>query len=599
MAEQFGEAEVVLRGRLDTLQRDLDQAEQMVAVQTERIAQSQQQAAQSIQQSGNATSGVGSAMDSLRTIIIAVIGPIRLLGGAIKTAGAFLAAIPILAGAAGVALVGLATGGVALVGVAIGGLAQKALDAEAAIERLIAAGRELDGSERNARAFADALRDIPIIGRLSAQVWQMFGTTFGATSEQQLAAWTSIVAKIEDGQVKVGTLGRAMNGLLNISTPGIIARLLGFDTNIVGQIDEMNAKMREMNDLMRVQASFAPVSRNLDRATSDARTQAENTAALAGLEGVDRVKEAERQRYAAAMQFFDDQRLANNQATAQIIANLQEEGATDAQIDEARKISRRQLAAIEMQRVATQKALNAAAREAVNIAKQEADEKRRARADQIRAEDAATVSQNLGLRAGATATRLRSEGREFEADRVQNEADRNARLAGVEATNTKLIALINEYYDARADEIDARERMEAQRQEERNRERLANQVEATKQLQSELQQVELQAAGDRVAAAQEAIRERYRRIIADLVEAGNEEAAAIARQIRDAKIEAAGRDDTVRRQQEAAQVSFSRTAIGGTNAETVLTRQLRIAEEQRELQRKIAKNTERTTARAG
>jgi len=471
---------------------------------------------------------------------------------------------------------------------AIGMLVEKLSEAEQGVETLIGAIRGLDGTDRQADKLAESLSRIPIIGRLSSQVWQMFGTALGATSTQQQAAWTRLTASMEDGQLKVGILGRSVNGLVKLFTLGAV--------DIKGDIDAINESLVEMNKLIAVQKSLSPSGQQTDRATNDRRQAASDDAAMIGLEGVERVREAERQRYAAAMRFFDDQRAANNEATKQVVAALREQEATEAEIAKAKQISQQRLVAIELTRVETQRALNQLAQDALIMAEREATAKRDAAQAEARQARRNAERQDNQLFIATISNRAQLDGRGFDAERLQLESQRREAIAQLERDgNDELLKQTNGYYDSRRALIDAREAEEVDRKKKRLKEEADATLSTNDRLQSQLTQARLRNAGRDVEARQESIRQRFAEQIKDLQDKGNAVGVDIASKLRDTELAAVRGGNQGQRAQEFSQASFSRTNVNARPPE-----EDRVAKESLETLKAIRDNTkQKTIATAG
>ena len=316
--EVFGEADIILRGRLDLLQRDLDQAEMLVVGQQDRLQQAHAQTASSARSAAAESEKSGSALGKIVTII----GSWRLLSAAVSGGSVALAAVPAIAVAAKVALVGLATGGVLVVATAIGMVLEVAARAERAMRNIGKAARELDGSTQRTRELADALREIPIVGRLAATAFSVFSGNAVVADE----ALTGLVATVEDGQVKIGFFSR------------MLGRTFGAN-GVINDIDAINEKLAEMNAELGQAAQFqgfaGPQAGRLD-ASSLAAGRANE---LEGLGGTDRVRAENRIRHEEAVKFTEDERIALNAKTAAMFAGIRaQEQAEEITAKQARRM---------------------------------------------------------------------------------------------------------------------------------------------------------------------------------------------------------------------------------------------------------------------
>src|SRR5690606_17439523 len=106
--------------------------------------------------------------------------------------GAALRALPTLAAAAGAAMSAAAVGGVTALTLGVGLLNNALLRARQSAKDVVEAFFAMDGSRQRALEFADALRQIPIVGRAARQVFLMFSADAGMQTE----AWARLVARI-------------------------------------------------------------------------------------------------------------------------------------------------------------------------------------------------------------------------------------------------------------------------------------------------------------------------------------------------------------------------------------------------------------------
>jgi hypothetical protein len=595
MAETFGEADVILRVRLDELQKELDISERMVDQSTMRIADSQKRVAQEVQALNTEIRDTGTASEeSGRSLIGTALDAFltwRLLGGAVRGVGIGLKAIPAVAIAASAALIALATGGILL----MGRLADEALRVVKNIGEIVQAARDLDGSTDSVRHFADQLERIPLLGGAMSKFFQVFSGDAQVAQE----AMTSLVAKIEDGTVKVGFFGKAMNGLMNFSGTAVILRMLGLDTDIVGQINDINREIEKMQRSLDLRSSLANANAGVIQQSGGMRRGIENEAATTGLDGEDLIREEQRQRFDELQRMYDEaESTVNRNVAAEMAAIRAKYDAEEIDIHERNKLlseaSDIQSATIEQlarDRTAAEERINELTQRRIELLEEE-----KARAE------AATSNQQLrgreDLQAGVEADAARLGGDDFAAQRIEllRAGDRAINDAIQQGRQGEL-ALLNEFYQQRLELIDQAEEKQRQREEEIERKRQERMLDANEDLRSKIREERLRQAGDLVEAQQEAIMRRFQQQIDAMEADGNQAGADLARQLRDLELEGAGRQQGVRRAQEFQQVSFSRSAPGGAAEDKVQRDQLVVLKD-------IAKNTKQSSrspepARAG
>lgn len=516
MAETFGEADVILRGRLDLLLQDLDESERIVIGHTERLAQAQAEAVSQIvvvQQQAERGNG------SLAVSAVSAYGAWKSLRTIIRGVRLALMAIPAVATTVSAALSVVAVGGAVVLAGAIGLLGDKMLRTQDAAEDMLEAFGRMDGSQQRAIEFAEALERIPVIGRAMANIFLLNSDAAGQADR----ALASVVATIEDGRVEVGLMGRAINGLINITTPGIIARLLGFDIDIVGDIREVNAELERMQQLMEVRGQSIAIAQSVMPGSDAAARSAQRDAALAAAEGVERVRLQEQFRHDDAMRAFDaEQRKVREGLNAQIEAIRERGGSArrvQEQIDQALHDARATEAAIEKNRLAAAANLERAAQTRIHLAEQE--QAKQEQIKQIEAERAAAAKADAQerLRAATAAANAEAGGDSFGAQRIGNEAQRQQALRdAVREGNEDRIDLINAFYDAQAALVDRREREQMDRDEQLARDRAAARIDAQERLRAATAAAQVAMGGDEAGAdrirneaqRQQALREAMR-----------------------------------------------------------------------------------------
>lgn len=569
MAETFGEADVVLRVRLDELQKQLDASERLVMASTDRVAQAQAQAVQEVSRANEAASSGGFSALRAASDAHTAWSLLKLTVGAVRMG---LMAIPAVATAARLSLLGVATGGIAALTLGVGALVDGTRRVGDSVHEAVEAFRGLDGSKEKAMAVADALGRIAVVGGAARQVFLMMNRDTGLQDE----AWTSLVATIEDGQVKLRWYARALNALAHLDS-GIIANALGIPPeaereNFGRDIDRINAKMRQLRALMGVQAAGRGHEGMVgDRAGGIAQS-AERAAELAGLEGVERVRVEERHRFEDAMQLLETLQNETNdfysQQRAQIEATAKAEGASyaemQARLAESQRSAERAGGVIQRARVMAAQMLGVVADENIGKARQEQAEQEKLTRLQERRAQAALQSQREGLIADAAAAKLRASGEEFAAQEVELEAARQRALRNLMVEgNDELVALTQQKYDRLGALIEAREKEQLARQKELEEKKAEAVLDANARLRSQILQRRLEQAGREIEAQEEAIRQRFQEQIEQMERDGNRVGANLAAKLRDLEIASLEQDRAVGRRAEFEQVAFSRTNFAG------------------------------------
>ena len=302
--EVFGEADVILRARLDRLQQDMDQAERMVVAQSERLQVAHNETALSARRAAReGEEGLG-----ILAKIGTAVGAWKLLGVTVKGAGAALASIPAIAVAAKAALVGLVVGGVLLVGNAIDAVVGTVDRARRAIGESIEAAKNLDGTTGRVLELAQALEKIPVVGRSAGFAFRVFS----GDAEVADAALIGLIGTVEDGEVKLGGFAR------------FLARGVGLG-HMVRDIDRVNEKLREFNSLNAMSAERAQRTAASGQAFGAITESSSDDARLAGLEGVERVRAMNAIAHREAMQQLDDQKRGHLDALEQRMRFIREQ----------------------------------------------------------------------------------------------------------------------------------------------------------------------------------------------------------------------------------------------------------------------------------
>jgi len=272
--EVFGEADIILRGRLDQFQRDLDEAELLIMQQQDRVVEAQQQAAASVRTAAEE----GERANSI-------------LGGITKTIGGWVLVRKAI-GAVSLALRGVAVAGassLAVLPAAIAAVTVAAIAAKGAVEEFKASVRtafddidrakdRLDGSTDSLRELAQALESMPILGGA-------LGTSFRLLAgDAELAdeALTNMVATVDEGEVKLKGWAR------------LFGRGIGLN-QFIDDIDAANAKLAEMRAVEESRGDFVGRTQSFGEGVDAIQGSAADDLAVARLRGVDAVREAEEQ----------------------------------------------------------------------------------------------------------------------------------------------------------------------------------------------------------------------------------------------------------------------------------------------------------------
>lgn len=568
-SEVFGEAEIILRGRLDHLQRDLDQAELLVVQQQQRIQSVQQETASTARTASQESEKSGNILNTLGTVV----GAWKLAGIAIKGATTGLMLIPAVAAAAKVALIGLAVGGVLIFAAALGKVIEATDNTTKAIADSVRAARELDGTTNRVRGLAQELEKIPIVGGMVSRTFRIFS----GDAEVADQALLRFVGRVEDGQVKVGGFRAAL------------ARAFGAG-NLVDDIKAANEAMAEMNATMAARAAVADFANPQSRRLDDAERAAARANELEGVTGIQRVAIENRIRHEDAMRAFEDERLALRRNTNEILRQVGEWEKTE---DITARRARIVRAALQSD-LAAQEA-NIDARKAVvsDELTQQAEKRNEAtRAEAAEAERIARAELDR-LQTMTRIVDLRIQGRDAEADMAEIMLRRDEALAGADG-NERQIEAINSYYDAVAALREQRNQQELAAEEEKIDKRtslLDEQIRRQRELQeaeskrvlseearrqddlaslrSQGRQALLRLAGRDDDAEDEALQSRFRQQIEAARRAGDLEKADLLERLRDVE-----QQDLDRRQLErsvqrgsdarARQIDTARDFIGGT-----------------------------------
>jgi hypothetical protein len=605
MPETFGEADVILRIRLDEATKDLERAEAVVLASQSRVQAAQDEAMRSV---AEARQENNSLLGDLALAGAVAFNKWWLLTKAIGGVKIALMSIPAVAAAASAAAVAGAIGIVAVAGLIAGKIVEIGDRAEAAVREIARTTKALDGSRQSAEEMIDAYEQLPIIGGLAAQVMAQFSGNAEAADRKLM----SLVGTIEDGEVK-------LKGW---------ASLLGRLTGDTQAIEAINDRLREMNSLLDLRNRLAAAGGGRAEALQGITEADSDAAATAGLEGVDLVRKQNEIAFRERMQQFDALKMElNRQTTAELnalqarqdaeeisakqyriqrAAIIQNLRAGEESIAEARRESERDLARAGDQRIAD-------AKELVRLEKERAD--------------AATQAETQRTAAMARAEEMRAAGDDFGAEAVEIEqrrieAVRQAREAG----NEQAVRDLNRYYDALLVQLGQRQQQELDQTRQAEQKRLMTLREAADRaadirrreaeqardianrraddllsIESQIVQEKLRQAGRDAEAEQERIEDSFGRRIRQAIDNGDQELADLLRRLRDVELEGIANRDESQRAGSIAQtrdISLSRSAVGGGVAgETPAAREQRKGNKTLE---RIERNTrEPRTARAG
>lgn len=560
MAETFGEADVILRARLEELQKDLDAGERMVNESTERVQDAQVRAARQTREANEAGGGFLHTLGNIAMFANIATWLRRLAMRFVVLTAAVKITTSAVSALMSVLVVPIAV--VASLGHIIRFFRHLPENIRSAVDAL----KDLDFREMGAQgalAFRNISREIPVLGLLIKGL----ETTISEVSELLGGPnWTREIEALEEATKRaeqaMDEMGRAA--------------------------DRAGTRVRDAMDISRAE---------------------ERRRQLEGMQGADRIRmeemfhreDIERQAIRDAQSYNEKWRERMNELREQIsgaagIATLGLVGIDEEEFEaRADVLNRERNRVLESIRKEKDKAL----REAEQTARQR---ERDARRD----ERFGVANQEIGLGSSAAAARLRAAGEEFNAQRLEIEAARSQALNNmVIEGNEDQLGLIEDFYNARQELINAREEEQLQRErefqqrrEEQERKALERKQEmeerkefetlqTNERLRSQIMQHRLQQAGDEVAARQEAIRQRFQEQIDQLERDGNRVGADLAQKLRDLELEAAGAQDRGR-QASFRDVSRDRIQVGqGITDEGKRQRDAMIAE-----LRKINQNTE-------
>lgn len=597
--EVFGEADVILRVRLDQLQQQLDQGERMTVESASRMQQVQRQTAASVRVAAQeAENGVG---------IIGRLGQAygawKLLGGAVKAGGVAISAIPAIALAAKAALVGLAVGGILLVGNAFDRMIASVEQGAKAFRDTVAAARGLDGTTGSVLELAQALERIPIVGGAAGTAFRVFS----GDAEVSDRALMSLVASVEDGEVKIGRFKRFLAGGVGLGS-------------LVRDIDKANEKLQEFNRLNEQAAGRGQRTATSGAGFDSATESSGDAARLSGLQGVERIRAENEISHREAMRQIDEQKQAHLSALDAEMRKIQRQ--RDAEEIDASE-ARTQLQRFASERQQLEKHYGETVAESSKNLKAAGEAR-------IQQEIKLAAAQDRRLAATAQAATLEAAGNTLGAQMVMIAyREQEAITAAQESGQDHRIASIRQYYAAQRQiaqdaanqqaqaEGEAQQRRIMQMEDALDRERQIEQrrrqsvAERTEDVQSDIRAQTLRSQGDEFGARREEILGGFRSQIEDAIQSGDMAFLKALQELRDLRLEALKAEEREFDMQEAERAArdAERNMRSGSNAQA---RQVDTAlgfltggDDKREEKqavdelKKIAKNTKNPVAVAG
>lgn len=597
--EVFGEADIILRGRLDLLQQDLDQAEMLINQQSRRLEQQQQQTAESFRRTSD-EGGIG--FGTLLSAVTVIFGPIKTLTFLLTNVHKALKFIPVYAAAARVAMVGLVTGGVLLLAAAFNGLTDAIRNTRRQVGEVISAIGRLDGSTQKVRELADELSRLPIIGRLASNVYKVFSGDVGVAQE----AVQSWVASVKDGQVELNFFGRTARNAVWVATLGFV--------DLGEQIDESNRKLREMEANMRIVASFNKLGASQGGQRFDREQGLDRSNELAGLDGVARIRAEQRHAHEDLMSFYDQQRREINIKQAEELAGIQKLRDED-EIGE-REAQRQRDVVTQQTLIATRQLTQSRRR-----VESELTEQTKQRVDLFREEQRqikeAESAESRRLEVMARSMQMRVSGDTLGAELVELEHRRQEAInQAVEQGHQKNLHAIRVYYDSRIEMAKAMHRRELRADREADDARVRSVAARDSRIESvraSTQADQLRMQGRDFDAQRVQARESVRQPIEDAIRTGDRELLAALQQQRTVRLAQIDQDERQKamRDAEDAQRQRERELQGLQNATArqIDTSNYNFGGDGRDPKREekdmleqlkgIRQNTKQTAARAG
>lgn len=606
MAETFGEADIVLRLRLDELEAGIARSEQMVTESTSRV---ESERVQSLQTIARAERGVSDRVLPDMKERIALMGILTsktsLLARAVAAVGTSAAAAAAVSATALFAMI--AAAGVA------SGLMFEARDRTIKFAReMVDSYRAMDGSKERAREFAAELERIPVLGSAISTTFRIFSKD-AQQSEESLAGIATVV---EDGQVKT----RAWASLGSLLVKGLT---LGF-VDLRKGINEANEAMSRLQFQNNVRAGGQEFESDLFQQTDAIERNAAREAELSRLEGVERVRAAERHRMEDLVRGYELARRAAQGNHIERLRQLQEQrdagDISEKQFNTASAIiaadANRQIDNLMKSQAASQADLAASSEARVAAATEELRLAEETAAAEARRSQARRDADNAQLEALTRATELRSIGEDLEAQRVEIEHRTQQAIADAMADGNDIAAdlerrrgdaLLQIVENAAAERAAAEQRAEesrrlameqaqdreiesARRAREQMYDESARQLDTRERLRSQILQERLRQQGRDIEAERERIESDAYLDIMRLRDAGNDGAAELRATLRDLQLAGLDMQQGPARTREFQQVSASRFSAGGVGDDR--------AEKQRDEQVKALRGIERNTREA-
>lgn len=548
MAETFGEADIILRLRLDELNREISKSEQMVNDSTQRV---EARRIESIQSVARATREAGDAFGPDFGERIALVGVLTSKTALLSRA---MAAVGTAVTASGVALYGLVAAGAL-----VQGMLFEARDrAIRFAKELFEAHRAMDGSKERAREFADELERIPVLGGLISTSFRIFSKD----AQQSDEALAGLVTVIEDGEVKTRAWANAGAYLIRGLSLGFVDLRKGID-----EANEAMGRMQTVNDFRSMGAGF---NASLFAASDQAEQTAARDAELAQLEGVDRVRAAERHRMEDLLRGFQLAQRAAQQNHSERMQQLREQqksgDLSEKQYNNAAAILNadlnRQIGDLMAAQARSQASLAAASDARIAAAAEELRITQEMAEAERQREEARREADMARLEAVTRAAELRAIGEDLEAQRVEIEqrtqeaiaqamADGNEQAAELERRRGEALLQIVENAAARRAEAErraeearmqameearAREVEAARRAQEQITAENIRQFDTRERLRSQILQERLRQQGRDLEAERERIESDAYLDIQRFLDEGHEEAARLRETLRDLQL---------------------------------------------------------------
>ena len=491
MAETFGEADVILRARLDRLQQDLDDAERMTRAQTERIANEQRVIVQQVQtQQANGRTMGDAAVE---------LGKLYLIKQAIERRWQLIAGI--MRGVVGLvqriasAMMGV-VGAVMVLPVVLGDIIRMVRGIPDTLARIREALQHITLQGIVEQTGLLLLR-LPIIGGL----FRGLGRTISEVSE--LLGGPNFMAQIEQAERAIEIAHQNMRNLADAA-------------DIAG---DSFTRLRDM-------------ARQLEQSVERLGTEGVGAAMVAGLHDAENaLRGFDREIADVGRRFMEETRGIWEGAQDRLGRGAFSRVATR---DDLTEEEARRLATMEAQRNRNLEQLNQQRERAARALQQLA---------RARVEDAREQERLQRMRDTTEVERLTfgieiaGVDDQFEQQRLRLEQQRRQTMReAIVAGNEDRLGLIEDYYDARARLVDQREREAMEQQSRLQEEAAMREQTAMARLQSQIAQAQLRIMGENIAAQEEAIRQQFQEMIDQAEQAGSGQRANLLRLLRDLRV---------------------------------------------------------------